>query len=397
MSKEVFRTFIFLVIYLLISCDQTSPVLPDEKDILDGPIEGLTPSEHISFIKGDNAFNEVFTVTKGLGPIFVSNACSGCHPGDGKGSPFVGFIRFGQADTLGNNFIDQGGPQLQQKAIPGYTPEKLPPDVTFTKLLAPAVTGLGFLEAVNDETLLDIADPYDNDGDGISGRVHWNFIPEYILPRPNGQKKNGKYITRFGKKGAIYDLLQQTAGAYNEDMGITSVFEPVDPFSGLEEDPEVSINSINDVVFYLKTLKAPIARDQDSPDVLAGKQLFNELQCSACHIPTLKTGFSPIESLLFKEIRPYTDLLLHDMGPELDDGYTEGFALSSEWRTPPLWGLGLSKNAQGGEFFLLHDGRAKSIEEAILYHGGEAEDIKQRFFQLKDSDKKLVIAFLESL
>jgi len=147
----------------------------------------------------------------------------------------------------------------------------------------------------------------------------------------------------------------------------------------------------------LKTLKAPIARNQDHPEVMEGRRIFDELQCAACHKPTLKTGFSPIEPLSFKEFHPYTDLLLHDMGPNLDDGYTEGFALTSEWRTPPLWGLGLSRNSQGGDYFLLHDGRARSIEEAIIFHGGEAEMAKKKFRQLTDSDKKYLIKFLESL
>ena len=397
MNKATIQIIALLIIYPLLSCDKSMPLAPAEEDILDGPIDGLNSDELITFLNGDVAFNEVFTTAKGLGPIFVSNACSGCHPGDGKGSPFVGFIRFGQSDTLGNQFLDRGGPQLQQNAIPGFTPEELPATATFTKLFAPSVTGLGLLEAVTDESLLEMADPEDEDGDGISGRVHWNNIPEYITPRPHSRIKNRKYITRFGKKGATYDLLQQTAGAYNEDMGITSVFEAKDPFNSLEDEPEISINTINDVVFYLKTLKAPIARNQDHPEVMEGRRIFDVLQCVACHKSTLKTGFSPIEPLSFKEFHPYTDLLLHDMGSELDDGYTEGFALTSEWRTPPLWGLGLSKNSQGGDYFLLHDGRARSIEEAIIFHGGEAEMTKQKYLQLTDSEKKYLIKFLESL
>ena len=180
-------------------------------------------------------------------------------------------------------------------------------------------------------------------------------------------------------------------------MGITSLFEPIDPYSCLEVDPEVSTQTVHDVVFYLKTLKAPIQRNQTDPDVMAGKQLFTGINCASCHTPTLTTGYSPISVLSNKEFHPYTDLLLHDMGNELDDGYTEGYALTSEWRTPPLWGLGLSKDAQGGMYFLMHDGRALSIEEAILMHGGEAEQSKNNFMQLTESEKKQLVKLLESL
>jgi CxxC motif-containing protein (DUF1111 family) len=382
---------------LVVACEKTMPPSPEENELLDGPIEGLTSEHHDLFLKGDEAFSEVFSIEKGLGPIFVANQCASCHPGDGKGSPFVKFTRFGQSDTTGNQFIEFGGPQLQHKAIPGYQPEQLPAGATFTELIAPSVTGLGFLDAVSDADIINLSDPNDADGDGISGRPHWNNIPIYVTLRPNSISQNGRYISRFGKKGAAYDLLHQTTEAYNQDMGITSSFEPIDPFSGLEEDPEVSNQIVNNVVFYLKTLKAPIPRNQDDPDVMAGNQIFSQLQCASCHVPTLQTGYSPIEVLSNKDFHPYTDLLLHDMGQGLDDRYTEGFALTSEWRTPPLWGLGLSKDAQGGSYFLLHDGRAKSIEEAILLHGGEAEQSRTNYSQLTEIEKQQLIKFLESL
>ena len=370
---------------------------PEENEILDGPIDGLTFEEQGIFLRGDQAFGDIFTIEKGLGPVFVANQCASCHPGDGKGSPFVSFTRFGQPDTLGNQFIAFGGPQLQHKAIPGFQPEELPGGATFTDLIAPAVTGLGFLDAVSDADILANSDPDDLNGDGISGVPHWNNIPDYVALRSNSISQNGKYITRFGKKGAVYDLLQQTSGAYNQDMGITSLFEPIDPHSRLEVDPEISTQTINNVVFYLKTLKAPIARNQNNPSVIAGKEIFSRINCVSCHIPTLKTGNSPITVLSNKEFHPYTDLLLHDMGGQLDDNYTEGFALTSEWRTPPLWGLGLSKNAQGGTYFLMHDGRARSIEEAIMFHGGESELAKIRYSQLTNAEKQDLITFLESL
>lgn len=392
--KLYLLSFVVLIVF---GCEKTMPKAPEEKDLLDGPMEGLSTEDQAKFLSGDEAFGEVFTIEKGLGPVFVANSCASCHPGDGKGNPFVEFIRFGQPDTLGNQYLTQGGPQLQHKAIPGYEPEVLPSGAANTKLVAPAVTGLGFLDAVTDQYLIDLSDPNDIDGDGISGRPHYNLIPEYVSLRPNSVSSNGMYITRFGKKGAAYDLLHQSAGAYNQDMGITSLYEPIDPYSGLEVDPELSTQILNDVVFYLKTLKAPIRRNSDDDEVMAGEMIFSQIECNKCHTPSLETGYSPIEQLSYKEFSPYTDLLLHDMGAGLDDGYTEGYATTSEWKTPALWGLGLSKDAQGGIYYLMHDGRANSIEDAILLHSGEAENSANLYSQLSDTDKEDLIKFLESL
>ncbi|MDC3220628.1 c-type cytochrome, partial [Flavobacteriales bacterium] len=249
----------------------------------------------------------------------------------------------------------------------------------------------------SDADIIALADEFDANNDGISGRPHWNTIPSYVTLRSNAVELNGRYITRFGKKGGAYDLLHQTAGAYNQDMGVTSLFEPVDPYSGLEEDPEVSTQTVNDLVFYLQTLKAPIQRSTEDPEVLAGKEIFGQINCSGCHAPSLMTDNSNVNALSNVEFYPYTDLLLHDMGPGLDDGYTEGYALTSEWKTPPLWGLGLSKDAQGGVYFLMHDGRATSIEQAILLHGGEGENSKNAYQALSEAQKNQLIKFLESL
>jgi CxxC motif-containing protein (DUF1111 family) len=191
--------------------------------------------------------------------------------------------------------------------------------------------------------------------------------------------------------------LQQTANAYNQDIGITSVFEPYDTYSGHEIDPEIPTRTVHDVVFYLKTLKEPIQRNQGDPAVISGRQVFTSIGCDKCHRPQLVSGTSSIAALSNKTFSPYTDLLLHDMGPGLDDGYTEGSAQTAEWKTPPLWGLGLSRNSQGGQYFLLHDGRAKSIEEAILLHGGEANQGREKFQQLDAEQKSQLLKFLESL
>lgn len=374
------------------------PPSPADEELLDGPVEGLTTEETKQFLKGDIAFNdEVFTPQNGLGPIFVANSCASCHAGDGKGHPFTTLTRFGQTDSTGNQYLTVGAPQLQNRAIPGYVPEVLPTNVGFSKILPPANTGLGFLDAVSDADLIALSDPTDADGDGISGVPNWINIPSYCQTRAGAISQNGKYIGRFGKKGATYDLLQQTANAYNQDMGVNSTFEPYDTYSKLEVDPEVTNTTVHDVVFYLKTLKAPIQRNKTDGEVQVGKQMFISLGCNKCHTEELKTGASPISSLAYKTFYPYTDLLLHDMGSGLDDNYTEGSATTSEWKTPALWGLGLSKNSQGGSYFLLHDGRAHSIEEAILLHGGEGAQSNTNYQNLSESDKQKLIKFLESL
>lgn len=388
----------FIGFVAVLSCTKTQPKAPADDQLLDGPVEGLTAEEKIQFIRGDVAFNdEIFTSETGLGPIFVSTSCGSCHAGDGKGHPFTTLTRFGQTDSTGNKFLHAGAPQLQNRAIVGYQPEQIPAGATFTKLTPPANTGMGFLDAVSDADILALADPNDADGDGISGVPNWIPFKEYITQRSGIVMDNGRCIGRFGKKSGAYDLLQQTAGAYNQDIGITSTYEPYDTYSGHEIDPEVSNQAVLDVVFYLKTLKAPIQRNADDPTVVKGKEVFLQTGCGKCHTPEMKTGQSPIAALAYKTFHPYTDLLLHDMGPGLDDGYTEGNAKTAEWRTPALWGLGLSKNSQGGQYFLLHDGRAKSIEQAITLHGGEATNSINKYNSLSGTDKQALLKFLESL
>jgi CxxC motif-containing protein (DUF1111 family) len=196
--------------------------------------------------------------------------------------------------------------------------------------------------------------------------------------------------------------MHQTVNAYIQDMGITSDFHMQDLASAQGTfdqvpDPEVGAATVHQVVVYLQTLKAPIARNQNDETVMAGKNIFIDIGCENCHKQTLTTGPSPISVLANKQFHPFTDLLLHDMGLDLDDGYTEGTALTSEWRTPPLWGLGLSKNSQGGSYFLMHDGRAHSIHEAIMLHGGEGASSRTEFQNLTDAEKKKLIKFLESL
>lgn len=403
-KKWIAGISIAVFIALVYSCNKLVPKAPETNEVMDAPLEGLTQNQYKLFLDGADEFDEVYTAETGLGPIFVATSCGGCHAGDNKGHPFTALTRFGQSDTTGNKFLNKGGPQLQHRAIPGHLGETLPDGATYTKFIAPIASGVGFLELVSDQDILNMSDPNDANADGISGVPNWNTIPSWVTPLNGAMPQNGKYICRFGRKGSTYNLHQQTAGAFNNDMGITSSFLPLNPYNYLEGmnsspdyETEISDKSLNAVVFYLQVLQTPFQRNANQDEVKKGKDLFIQIGCEACHKQTLKTGYSPIPALSYQEFHPYTDLLLHDMGPELDDHYTEGSALTSEWRTTPLWGVGLSSSSQGGKIYLLHDGRASSFEQAIQYHGGEGDQSRTKFFQLSESDRQSLIKFLESL
>ncbi len=400
-------------------CELLTPDAPASNEVLDGPIEGMSPQQVRLHILGDEEFARRFAVSDGLGPIFVATACEQCHVGDGKGHPSFNLQRFGRSTASGFDAMRQfGGAQLQNRAIPGHEPEVVPPGATgLSTFTPPAVTGLGYLDEVDDATLIALADPDDRDGDGISGRLQLHEPSELIRavveleaqsrpdPEAHGTLVEGKVIGRFGKKALTVNLLHQTVGAYHEDMGITSDLLPEDLFNHRQggrtsddvPDPEVGSSTVSNVVFYLKTLRVPERRDVDDPDVVAGERLFEDAGCALCHVPSLRTGRSEISVLNQVEFHPYTDLLLHDMGPELDGGYTEGHALTSEWRTPPLWGIGLQQDFQGGDVFLLHDGRARSLREAIDFHGGEGAASRAAFRALAPALQAQLLRFLESL
>jgi CxxC motif-containing protein (DUF1111 family) len=391
----------------LASCDVLLPPAPSAEDTLAEPLEGLTEAQQATHIQGDTEFARSFGVADGLGPMFNAPSCESCHIADGKGHALTTLTRFGRINGAAfDPMTAHGGPQLQNRSIAGYLPETLPMLATgVTRLLPPAVTGLGYLAAVDDATLLALADPDDRNGDGISGVPNELETHDFFEPLPMHKPMNGKYIGRFGRKAGAIDLLQQTAAAYRNDMGITSDFIMQDlanvqtgAFTGDNvPDPEVSASVVRNVVFYLRTLKAPPRRNANAPDVKAGEQTFMRIGCAGCHVPTLKTGTSDIAVLNEVEFHPYTDLLLHDMGAELDDKYTEGSAKTSEWRTTPLWGLGLSAQSQGGMATYLHDGRATTLPDAIKAHGGEASRSRTRFNALTESEKQHLITFLQSL
>lgn len=413
------RLLAALALLPLAGCDLLAPDAPAPSDVLDGPIEGMAAQQVRQHLAGDEEFARRFSVADGLGPIFVATSCEQCHVGDGKGHPIFDLTRFGRAGPGGfDPMPEAGGPQLQHRAIPGYPAEEVPAEATgVARFTPPAVTGLGYLDEVDDATLIALADPDDADGDGVSGRLQLHAPSELLDrvvaleaasapdPHAKGTLVDGRYIGRFGKKALAVSLLQQTVGAYHQDMGITSDLIPEDLFnpragsraSDDVPDPEVTSATVANVVFYLKTLRAPARRDADHPDVVAGEALFAQIGCTACHVPTLVTGRSELEVLDRVEFHPYTDLLLHDMGSGLDDGYTEGIASTSEWRTPPLWGIGLQQHFQGGEAYYLHDGRARSLEEAIEWHGGEAAASRDAFLELPAGDRARLLRFLRSL
>ncbi len=387
------------LIFLLTSCSQFLPPAPADEEVLDGMVDGLTGPQKASFLEGDELFGKVFGTEDGLGPIFVQTACASCHAGDGKAHP---------ANLLYRTQHPDYGPQLQHVAIPGYTPEPIY-GFAVSKRVAPAVTGLGFLAAVPDSVILERADPNDADSDGVSGVPHW-LVPADFFEPSEGQGDSlfgteKRYIGRFGFKAINASLREQTAGALNQDMGITSDFKMEDPYNydvgqhsgDRVSDPEISAQEVNNIVFYLRTLKVPPRRGETDAGVLTGESLFTVIGCAQCHIPVLKTGRSEIAALSEKVFHPYTDLLLHDMGSELDDAVAEINAKSSEWRTTPLWGIGLAATAQGGKDYFLHDGSATTLEQAINKHGGEGSRARQNFQNLSANDKDKIIRFLESL
>lgn len=376
----------------------------DPSEGLCGPVS-LSSSQTILFSQGNDQFFANRTAATGLGPYFVATGCGSCHGSDNRGHPFTILTRFGQTDSTGNKFMAEGGPQLGAFCLPGYAPEQLPTGATSSNFIAPITAGVGFLEAVPDSEIIAMAAANLANPDGVRGHPNYGSIPSYVTPL-NGAipRADGKYICRFGRKASTYDLLQQVATAYNHDMGITSTFLPNNPYNYLDQinaapptTPEVGNATLNSVLFYVTCLQTPVQRNPADSTVLYGSQVFVNIGCETCHKQTLTTGYSPIDALSYQTFNPFTDLLVHDMGPGLDDGYTEGNAKTSEWRTTPLWGLGLAPNVQGGYTYLLHDGRAHSIEQAIQMHGGEAAASADRFINLSQGDKNALIKFLNSL
>ncbi len=404
------------------------------------PAPGLSEENLELHLDGDAGFEAKFVtggqVNPGLGPLFNNISCVACHKKDGRGRPpESGEILSTMLFRISVPGIDEhGGPkampgyggQIQPRAIAGEVPEvnikfsyrdssvslankeSIPlrvPTYTLenpwfpfsqTPLISPRVTptiiGLGLLEAVDEATILDQADPYDQNHDGISGK------PNYVYQ----VRTNSMVLGRFGLKANNPNLEQQSAGAYNQDMGITNVVFRDENCAGdrpscVSVKPDVDSATLAAVVFYVRSLAVPGRRNWQSAEVHRGEKLFTSIGCATCHLPELKTGLVPERPFLSNQtIHPYTDLLVHDMGPGLADNRPDFDANGQEWRTTPLWGLGLTK-VVNGHTLLLHDGRARNMMEAILWHGGEGERSKNAVRNLPKSDQQALLTFLESL
>ncbi len=403
MRKELFvlSTTVLCLTALAVSCSDLFTEAPDDADLFDAPLEGLTSEELAAFVRGDEAFGQGFAPATGLGPIFNNRSCAACHSGDGRGRPENALTRFGEAPDFART---TGGPQLQDQAIPGAKPELLPTGVAFSLRLPPPVFGVGLIESIPVADVLANADSSDANGDGISGRPNW-VTPAGFVPENEPGGGSGLQLGRFSRKAQVSTLLQQTTEAYHQDIGITTDFMPeenVNPQTGASTlaadfvpDPELDASTVQSVVFYLRTL-APPAPGEDTPQRQQGRELFSSVGCAACHVPEFTTGSNAIEALSNMPVVLYSDLLLHDMGDGLADDRADGSATGREWKTPPLWGLRIMRDFLNGDAFLLHDGRARSVEDAILFHGGEADSARVRFESLGAGDKAALLDFVES-
>jgi CxxC motif-containing protein (DUF1111 family) len=382
----------------LIACDVLGTEAPDGANLLDTPIDGLTPEERAAFVRGDAEFGRAFAPATGLGPLFNDVACAACHSGDGRGGPGNVLQRYGSAGD-GN-----GGPQLQTRAIPGAVPERLPEGVPVSLRLPPPVFGVGLIEGIPESAILANADPEDADGDGISGRPNL-VTPAAYVPALEQGGGAGLRVGRFGRKAQVTSLVEQTVEAYHQDMGITSPFRPsenvnaeTDPASAAADvvlDPEVPASTVMAVVAYLRML-APPAAGVETPALARGRNVFEQVGCASCHIPELSTGPSIIGALAHRAVPLYSDLLLHDLGDALADGRPDGDANGHEWRTTPLWGLRVARDFLDGALYLMHDGRAGTVEEAIELHAGEATQARARFRALSPDDRAALLDFVGS-
>jgi CxxC motif-containing protein (DUF1111 family) len=410
-------------------------------------LANLSEEHQRSFFTGNSFFNQTWVqapssteARDGLGPTFNARSCSGCHFKDGRGEPpdddptALGLLlrisvpgRDEHGEPLGDPTY---GGQLQNLALPDVPAEgtlvidheqiegeygdgeryslrkpiyrienpafgPLPDELMMSPRVAPAMIGLGLLEAIPQARLEALADPDDADGDGISGRLNhvWDVESSSVT------------IGRFGWKDEQPSVLQQSAGAFNGDMGITSRLFPQQNCTGAQSaceaaisggDPEISDELLAKVGLYARSLAVPARRHPGDADVLAGKALFRRIGCDGCHVPSHETGAAAFDELSGQTIWPYTDLLLHDMGDELSDQRPSFEAEGNEWRTAPLWGIGMIHAVNGHER-LLHDGRARGVGEAVLWHGGEAQASADAFRQLNQDERAQLIRFVESL
>lgn len=393
---------------------------------------------------GDGQFNATFVsapapINPGLGPIFNNVACGSCHVADGRGKvPGLGESAANMLFRLslpgegehGNPLPVPGyGDQLQNRALlgkqregdvaitytetvykfaDGTTYSLRAPTYTFTGLymampgnvllsprVAAPVFGLGLLEAISETDIMAGADPDDKDGDGISGK--YNIVYDVFSGK--------KVLGRFGWKANQPNLLQQVAAAYNGDIGITNFLFPKESSQGqtqFDSDPnstsyELTDSLLHSVQFYVRTLAVPVRRNVTDAKVLQGKALFTAAGCIKCHKADVRTGVDvSLAQVSNQLIHPFTDLLLHDMGTGLADNRPDFLATGTEWRTAPLWGIGLTQKVNGHTNFL-HDGRARNLMEAIMWHGGEALAAKNRVSNMSKLERDALLAYVGSL
>lgn len=356
------------------------------------PLRGLTREQKEQFEKGKEIVGRFFTPETGLGPLFNAPACGECHedpaPGGG-GDETELHVAVVRPDNSCDPLVEKGGPVIQQAATPalreaaGIDSEPVPAEATGRATrTTPDLFGFGLLDAVPEAQILAYADPDDKDGDGISGRPNRFF--------------DGR-LGRFGRKAVLPDLREFNAGAFVIEQGITS------PESAVEEtiggapipagvdpvaEPEIDQAAFDAADAFVRFL-APPAPLRLTRQGRRGEALFPKLGCAGCHVPALETGDHPVAALSRKKVAAYTDLLLHDMGPELAD-ICLGLATPAEFRTEPLMGLRLATR-------FLHDGRAETIEQAIELHGGEAAGSREKFRHLGEEERAALVAFLKGL
>jgi CxxC motif-containing protein (DUF1111 family) len=411
------------------------------------PAANLDAESEGAFYSGNSYFNGSWVeapsstdARDGLGPLFNARTCSGCHFKDGRAPApggeggFMGSLVRLSVPGVGEHGGPLGAPtyggQLQDLANEGLPAEGLPevswveeggqypdgtpfslrrpvltiselgwgeldPEVLTSVRVAPQTIGLGLLEAIAEEDLAALEDPEDADGDSVSGRRNQVWDPVA------GASATG----RFGWKAEQPTVLVQSAGAFAGDMGLTTRVFGADDCTEAQPDclagtsggdPEVEDTILDRIRVYAQAVAVPVRRGWEDPGVLRGKWLFSELGCAGCHTPSHTTGAHELAALEDQRIWPYTDLLLHDMGEGLSDGRPSYLAAGEEWRTPPLWGLGLLPEVND-HLELLHDGRARGFAEAILWHGGEGEASRLAFMDLTAGDREAVVCFLESL
>ncbi|SDZ21128.1 di-heme oxidoredictase family protein [Pseudomonas sp. NFIX28] len=423
------------------------------------PSANLSPTRRLDFSVGNSFFRSPWviapsttTARDGLGPLFNTNGCQNCHIKDGRGHPptpdsnnavsMLVRLSIPNEPAYAKAIEQMGivpepvyGGQFQDMAVPGVAPEgkvrveyepltvrfkdgtavelrkpklqitqlgygPMHPDTRFSARVAPPMIGLGLLEAIPEAAILANAQAQAKANKGIAGR------PNQVWD--DAQQKT--VLGRFGWKAGQPNLNQQNVHAFSGDMGLTTSLRPFDDCTdaqtackqapngnGPDGEPEVSDNILRLVLFYSRNLGVPARRDVGSPQVLAGKNLFYQAGCQSCHTPQFTTAADAAEPELANQvIRPYSDLLLHDMGEGLADNRSEFQAGGRDWRTPPLWGIGLTETVSGHTQFL-HDGRARNLLEAVLWHGGEAQAAQQQVLSFNAEQRAALLAFLNSL